>query len=719
MGSHRRVIGAALALSALLAQAASAQDTSQASRQDNNVALPPIDVSSSRLSGGIVGTSTTIITAEDIQRSPAQTLPDILSREPGIQVTNPYGGVNGARSVVDMRGFGAAATSNTLILIDGRRINDLDIAGVDLASIPRDSIDHIEITRGNSGVVLYGDGAVGGVINIVTKSSTGSRVGGRVEAGFGSFKQREANVSAYGSKGPWSASAYGNGVNSDGYRVNNFYRQTNGTGDLRYTVQDGSAYLKISGDSQYVGLPGGRRVDSVTGLNQLLTDRTGAATPWDHAEKDGANVTAGVTRILMPGIEAIVDGGIRHKHEQGQFYNTPTPPASPTTDPSAAVDTKLTTVSFTPRINFDRTFGSLPWKATGGIDYYRAKYGSDRPQSLGGPPVDRYDLTQSTLAAYWQQTVSVLPTTDISFGGRIQGMTLSARDKFDIDAPGACFPGPPPCFPVNVEGTPFSTKETHKAFHVGAEHRFNDSFAVFGRAASSFRVPNVDERIGMATQGAGTPTSFDLRTQRSHDLEGGFRLALGRLNVQWSIYDMMLTDEIHFRITGAPTFDANNVNLDPTRRYGHETIASYAVNDDIRLKGGMAFTRAVFRQGEFAGNDIPLVSKYTGNVGVSWNAWKKFVVFDGIVRYVGPRRMDNDQTNLQPRTPAATLVDVRVGGEYDKFFWSLAVQNLFNLNYFDYSIASPYPNGFGSSLNTYNAYPMPGRSYMFKAGMTY
>ena len=92
--------------------------------------LPQINVTDTRLQGtsrigantwggivsgtaGIVGTSTTVITAEDIERSPEQTLPDILSREPGIQVQNLFGGVNAARSVVDMRGFGAALRRTT------------------------------------------------------------------------------------------------------------------------------------------------------------------------------------------------------------------------------------------------------------------------------------------------------------------------------------------------------------------------------------------------------------------------------------------------------------------------------------------------------------------------------------------------------------------------------------------------------------------------------
>jgi iron complex outermembrane receptor protein len=326
---------------------------------------------------------------------------------------------------------------------------------------------------------------------------------------------------------------------------------------------------------------------------------------------------------------------------------------------------------------------------------------------------------QSSAAVYWQQTFSILPTTDISAGGRVQETRIKAHDAFNDAAPGAiplvCFP-PFGCF-GDQAGIPFDKKETNRAYHLGAEHRFNESFAVFGRMAQSFRVPNVDDRVGMVTALNGFPTTFDLRTQKSHDLEGGVRLRLGPVNVQWSMYDMRLTDEIHFRF--GPNFEANNINLDRTRRYGHETIATYNVTDAIRLKGGLAFTRAKFVDGVFAGSDIPLVSTWTGSAGLSWDIFPKWLTFDTVVRYIGQRRMDNDQTNLQPLIPAHTIVDVRIGGEIEKFFWSFAVQNLFNVDYFDYAIASPFPFGFGSTLGTYNAYPQPGRSYMVKAGMTW
>ena len=450
-------------------------------------------------------------------------------------------------------------------------------------------------------------------------------------------------------------------------------------------------------------------------MNQLVTDRRGATTPFDWAGKKGENVTLGFTRVLAPWAELIIDGGVRHKGEQGEFHGTVADPASSV--PVRAVDTQLTTASFTPRLKIDGTIGEVQLKGLGGFDYYRAEYGSDRPLFLGAAPIHRYDLTQSSLAAYWQQTFTVFGNTDIGVGGRIAGFTLSARDKFDANAPGGsfCFPGFG-CFPAGFEQIPLDKSENNQAYHLGIEHRFNRYFAVFARMAQSFRVPNVDERVGTASDGS-APTSFDLQTQKSHDYEAGVRVRVGGFEIQSSVYDMYLTDEIHFRFL--PDFFSGNINLPPTRRYGSETIAAWQATDEVFFKAGLAYTRAVFREGPDAGNDVPLVSRWTGSVGVAWNVWQKYLIFDGVVRYVGERRMDNDQHNIQPLIPAHGLVDIGVSGQFDRFFWSFKVQNLFNVYYFDYAVASPFPEGFQSKLDRYSAYPQPGRTFLLKAGMTF
>src|SRR5262249_1416902 len=115
----------------------------------------------------------------------------------------------------------------------------------------------------------------------------------------------------------------------------------------------------------------------------------------------------------------------------------------------------------------------------------------------------------------------------------------------------------------------------------------------------------------------------------------------------------------------------------------------------------------------------PLVSRWTGNVGVSWDIYRKLLVFDGVVRFFGPKRMDNDSANQQVLIPGQSLVDVRIGGQYQQFIWSLSVQNLFNVHYFEYAISAlDFATGL-PSLGTYNAYPLPGRVVQLKGGLTW
>jgi iron complex outermembrane receptor protein len=664
--------------------------------------LPEIVVSATatRTSNAIVGTSSTVITAEDIARSPAQTVQDIIAQTPGVQSTSLYGGVNGTGSSVDLRGFGATATSNTLFLINGRRLNDLDLQGIDLSSIPLQSIERIEITRGGSGAVLYGDNAVGGVINIVTKTGAGGPPATfRAEGGVGSFNQRLAAVSAAFNSGPWSTSAFANHVRTDGYRANNALEQNNALGELRYTTSDFSAFVNISGDNQRLGLPGSRTVDPSIGLNQLQTDRRGTNTPFDYADKQGTNITAGFTKSLWDGAELIVDGGLRDKRQQAAYFgNVPLSPFS-----ASSFDAHLQTWSITPRLSIKNAFFGLPSKILTGLDYYDATYDSDRGQYRGTPPVHVYNLSQKTLAGYWQQTIAVLPTTDFSYGGRVQSVKVEATDRLNPLAPGY-FGG--------VQALPLDSTETQHALHVGLEHRFNDVFSVFARAARAFRTPNVDERVASGPSYDAffnpIPGTFALKTQTSVDVEGGLRIKSGPFEMQTSVYNMDLTNEIRY-----DPVNFYNTNLDPTRRYGGETSSSIRLSDSLLLRSGAAYTRATFREGPFSGNDVPLVSRYTANAGVTWNVWQKYVVFDATARVWSSRFMDSDNANSQVKIPANGTVDVKLSGEIDQFFWSLSVINLFNAQYYDYAVASSFTPG------RYGAYPLPGRTYLAKAGVTF
>ena len=647
--------------------------------------LPETVVTATRIGDGITGASTTIITAEEIERSSATTLPELLARQPGIQVQTLFGAGTGSRTAVDMRGFGAAATSNTLVLINGRRLNDVDLAGVDYSTIPRESIARIEITRGNGGAVLYGDGAVGGVINIVTKTGLDAKPGYRVDGGLGSYDYREGAVAATQSFGPAAASLHANAINADGYRRNNVTRQRNAVADVRYRLESGSVYVNLSADDQHIGLPGGRLVTLTS--SELLTNRRGAATPLDFAEREGFNATIGGTHMFANNVEFVLDGGLRHKKQHSEFFGSGS---------EAALDTTLITLSLTPRLNVEHRLFGVPSKTIAGVDLYHSTYDSDRRQRAGDTPYNHSDVDQLVIGAYVQETVAVRPDTDVSAGIRFVSVDTSAGTRRNTSAPGGG--------DVNV-GIPSNRTEEQYAAHLGLDHRLTEWLALFGRFGRSLRIPTVDERVSLAP--FATPI-IDLRSQTSHDIEAGFRLKFDRFDFQSSAYVMKLKNELHF---STATF--TNVNLDPTRRQGVEALAGWRISDSLRLKGGLAFTDAEFRSGPFATKEVPLVSSWTGSAGLGWDIVPKMADFDLDIRYTGERRFDNDQKNFQPQIPDSTVVDLRLGGEIDRFRWSLAVLNLFDTDYFDYGIAS------SSTFGRYNAYPQPGRTFMGKLGANF
>ena len=108
-----------------------------------------------------------VITREEIAESTSTNIPDILSQIGGLNVRNTQGGQLNLNATIDMGGYGATANSTTLVLVDGQRINPIDSSSISWESIPIDSINRIEILRGGASV-QYGNGAVGGVINIIT-----------------------------------------------------------------------------------------------------------------------------------------------------------------------------------------------------------------------------------------------------------------------------------------------------------------------------------------------------------------------------------------------------------------------------------------------------------------------------------------------------------------------------------------------------------------------
>lgn len=125
-----------------------------------------------------VGSSVSVLSGETLEESGESTVLEVLRRVPGIVITQS-GGLGRQTSIL-MRG---ADSDQTLVLIDGVRVNDTNVGGFDLADLKLENIERIEIIKGPQSV-LYGSQAIGGVINIISKEpDVGLDAQGRVRAG--------------------------------------------------------------------------------------------------------------------------------------------------------------------------------------------------------------------------------------------------------------------------------------------------------------------------------------------------------------------------------------------------------------------------------------------------------------------------------------------------------------------------------------------------------
>jgi iron complex outermembrane receptor protein len=134
-----------------------------------------------------------VITAEDIRRSGATNIPDLLRMVPGLDVAE----INGSTWAISSRGFNDQISNKLLVLIDGRTVYSPLFNGVywDAQEVPLEDIERIEVIRG-PGAAIWGANAVNGVINIISKTAWDTQ--GALITGGGGTHDRAFGTAQYG-----------------------------------------------------------------------------------------------------------------------------------------------------------------------------------------------------------------------------------------------------------------------------------------------------------------------------------------------------------------------------------------------------------------------------------------------------------------------------------------------------------------------------------------
>jgi iron complex outermembrane recepter protein len=191
----------------------------------------------------------TIIDQQQLQN--ANSLSAALQNLGALQLHDVTG--TGSRVAINMRGFGANANSNTLLLINGIPITNPDMMPADLNVIPIDQIAFIEIISGSESV-LYGDQAVGGAINILTKQI--NKESADVACTFGSYQLTHCFAAFNHIKQNTNFNTYFGSQFTDNYRQHNYFEQQLLTGQISHTYAQGDLqfiYRLINEKMQYPG----------------------------------------------------------------------------------------------------------------------------------------------------------------------------------------------------------------------------------------------------------------------------------------------------------------------------------------------------------------------------------------------------------------------------------------------------------------------------------
>lgn len=657
-----RLAPLALAIGAVLAAPQSATAADSGVRIAASGEPPQVLVTSSRFTEDFdpaLAVGTSVISAEDIARSGAITIYDALRRLGGIHTKSNL--LGSPDEMIDLRGFGMTGDQNTLVLIDGVRVSENEQQSARLSSVPLSSIERIEIVRGG-GAVLYGAGATGGVINVITKSAqagTKSLNIGALTGSYGTTDMRaDMGIAGAGVAFDFAANRY----STANYRINNASSNENQSGRLRFLGENGEVGLRVASERQHSQLPGPRTAA------QFDTDPRGTSTPGSWADTDANRYVAyGVYRFGM--VEVAADVFRRDKIDRAYF------------DPGFFTRSGTRIDGVSPRARFNAPVLGFANQMVVGYDTSRWNYRSTWAASeadLGTAALFNDETgTQRNRAWYFKNDLQ-LGGVRVSFGGRRESV-----DQYVESGP-------------TLFALPFTQSHSNKlhAEEFGAVWSFAAQWLLSGRVGNSYRIGNIDDNRGRYL------TKGFLMPQTSRDTEAGIAFASRQLDAGIRVFHHRLNNEI-MAVAAPASFE--NINLSPTSRMGFEVNAKWRPSSAIDVSVFFTQVRARFVSGSFSGieltgKEVPLAPRQRATLSGNWRITPNDSVNLGW-QYVGDQVYDNDQANaFAGKIPSYSTIDAKYTRKIGNIDISLIGTNLGNRAYFGYGVI-------GAGTTASNVYP--------------
>jgi len=586
-------------------------------------------------------------------------------REAGVndvnQAIRKIGGVFGRQSLdsspdfaLDLRGFGTNGAQNMVIMVDGVRLNENELTSSVLSTIPIDTVERIEITRGGSSV-LYGEGATGGIIHIITRRSAQPGTHGSVFAEAGQLRERDMRASLSHVAGAVSADFAVARQDNGNYRDNSDFKQNSVSAGVQVAYTGGRAGVRVESARQDSRLPG-----SLT-LAQFQADPTDTKTPRDFGSLDTDRINA-FAEYRFGAVDLAAELSHREREADSNYYFGSS---------ASVTHYKGRQNQFSPRARWlhqlDGTGGMLN-ELVAGIDVIDWKRKTTSDFSLA-------DASQKSKAVYVRNELRFDPAHDgrLALGARRE---IFDKDYVDAMAGGAADNG----------------SQAQNAWEAQGSYRVLPQLELTARAGQSYRVANVDENSFR--------TSLSLlKVQTSHDLEFGASWGDELRKLSARVFRHKLDNEIFYD----PTAFANT-NLDPTRRQGFEIDAEAQLATAWRATAHLQHVNAKFTDGPNAGREMVLVPKNVLTARLAWLPGNGQTADFG-AQWVDSQRYGSDFDNrCAARMPSYVTFDARYAVKLGP--WEVAVNglNLADRHYFS--------NAFGCQSGIY---PSDGRQVKLSA----
>ena len=639
-----------------------------------------------------VPASVNVITQADIRRSPAVVADDVLRQIPTFSLFRRTSSLASHPTAqgVSLRGIGPSGVSRTLVLLDGVPFNDPFGGWVYWTRVPLESAGRIEVVDSASSS-LYGNYAMGGVINIVTAPA--QRRTFEMNAQYGSLNSPKLDVRASDVWGRMGAVVDASAFTTDGYPTvverNPAGLPERGLVDTKASVGFANANVKLDytvpGTLQAFARGGYFEEERVNGKRSTF-DGTAEQndTAWRSAS---AGIRLPLTRVGDLQSTVFVDDG----RFRSNFLAVPaaTPPRS---IGRITLDQTVPSTAAGGMVQLSRAFGRSHY-VTAGADTKWVE-GDSRENVLDPVTGSRVTLRrvsggrQQTMGAFAQDVMAVRPDLTVTLSGRLdRWRNYDARNLETDAATGLPAPGNEPSLP-DRDDTVFSPR-------VAARYQVSNAVSVWGDFGAGFRAPTLNElyrqfRVGTVL----TRANNQLGPERLVGGEIGVTFVpVSAVMIRSTWFDNRVEDPVSNVTIGTmgATVVQQRQNLGRTRISGVQNDIEVRVGPFWRFTGGYVYERAKITEyaanPALVGNALPQVPQHRGAVQAVF-AHPRVGTLTLAVQAVG--RQFDDDLNLrtvpgvgEPGLPAYALVAFTasrsVTRNVDLF---VGAQNLLDQEYF-------------------------------------